>query len=407
MKSPSTSHPDLTKERFLADDRLPETTMEKPSSSVAAILAASGIRVNPVNPAPWDLVVRDEKQFARRILSPLTNGLTELGDMYVDGIWECEDIAGFFHRCLSSKLNARFHHSLPNVLQYWAGRLLNMQTKPRAARDIASHYNLGPVFEITLDPTMAYTCAYWKEGVTNLAEAQLAKHDLGCRKLGLESGMSVLDTGCGWGGFLKFAAERYGIGHGLGVSLSKDQVTLGMDRCKGLPVSLLLKDYRDVEGSFDRVSSFGIFEHVGPKNHRTYCEKVHEVLKPGGLFLLHTFGNINPAPTLRTPEVEWVTNHIFPGLVNPSFGQIAAAADGLFTLLDVQEFGSYYDPTLIAWHDNFVAGWPSIKHLYDERFYRKWRYYLQICAGAFRSGNYRLWQTVFGKDYEGVYQTVR
>ncbi|MES2919950.1 MAG: cyclopropane fatty acyl phospholipid synthase [Verrucomicrobiota bacterium] len=407
MKSPTTSHQDLTDAHFLTDSRRSETTTEKPSGRLAAILSQAGIRINPPNPEPWDLIVRDEKQFAHRILSPFKNGLTELGDMYVDGVWECEDIAGFFHRCLSSGLNARFYHAMPNVLQYWAGRLLNRQTKPRAARDIASHYNLGPVFEITLDPTMAYTCAYWKEGVSNLAEAQFAKYDLCCRKLGLEPGMNLLDTGCGWGGLLKHAAEHHGIGSGLGVTLSKDQVAIGMERCQGLPVTLLLKDYRDVEGKFDRVSSIGMTEHVGPKNYRAYCEKVHDVLKPGGLFLLHTFGNINPSPTLRTPEVEWVTNHIFPGLVNPSYGQIAAASDGLFTLLDVQEFGAYYDPTLIAWHDNFVAGWPSIKHLYDERFYRKWRYYLQICAGAFRSGHFRLWQTVFGKDYAGVYQAVR
>jgi cyclopropane-fatty-acyl-phospholipid synthase len=377
------------------------------SNGAVKALADAGIRINPANPEPWDLLVRDEKQFARRVLSPFKNGLTELGDMYVDGVWECEDISGFFHRCLSSGLNARFYHSLPNVLQYWAGRLFNRQTKPRSARDIASHYNLGPVFEVTLDPTMAYTCAYWKEGVSNLADAQLAKYDLCCRKLGLEPGMKLLDTGCGWGGLLKYAAEHHGIGSGLGVTLSKDQVAIGMERCKDLPVTLLLKDYRDVDGQFDRVSSIGMMEHVGPKNYRAYCQKVHGVLKPGGLFLMHTFGNINASPTLRTPEVEWVTNHIFPGLVNPSYGQIAAASDGLFTVMDVQEFGAYYDPTLMAWHDNFEKGWSSIKHLYDERFYRMWRYYLLICAGAFRSGNFRLWQTVFGKGYEGVYQAAR
>jgi cyclopropane-fatty-acyl-phospholipid synthase len=377
------------------------------SGPLTAALAAAGIRINPANPEPWDLLVRDEKQFAGRILSPFKNGLTELGDMYVDGIWECDDISGFFHRCLSSGLNARFYHTMPNVLRYWIGRLLNCQTKRRSARDISSHYSLGPVFEITLDPTMAYTCGYWQDGVTNVHESQLAKYDLSCRKLGLEPGMEILDTGCGWGGFLKYAVERYGLGHGTGISISHDQIEIGRKRCEGLPVSIIFKDYRDLEGSFDRVSSFGMFEHVGPKNYRTYCEKIHEVLKPGGLFLLHTFGNINPSPTLRTPEVDWVNHHIFPGLVNPSYGQIGAAADGLFTVMDVQEFGAYYDPTLVAWHENFENGWPSIKHRYDERFYRMWRYYLLICAGAFRSGNFRLWQTVFGKGYEGVYQAVR
>lgn len=150
-----------------------------------------------------------------------------------------------------------------------------------------------------------------------------------------------------------------------------------------------------------------MFEHVGPKNYRTYFQKAHDVLKPGGLFLLHTFGTIHPSPTLATPETDWFDKHIFPGFVCPSFGQIAAASDGLFTLLDVQELGAYYDPTLTAWHRNFVNGWPEIQHLYDDRFYRKWCYYLRFSAAAFRSGNYRLWQTVFGKDYQGVYQAVR
>ncbi len=327
--------------------------------------------------------------------------------MYVDGVWDCDDISGLFHRCLTAGLGERFSHTLPNMLQYGASRLLNRQTKSRAATDVSSHYDLGPVFEVMLDPLMTYTCGYWTDGVTNLAEAQIAKHDLGCRKLGLEPGMKILDIGCGWGAFLKFAAEHYQVEHGVGVSLSRDQIALGSKRCEGLPVSLLLKDYRDVQGSFDRIGSFGMFEHVGPMNYLTYFEKAHELLKPGGLFLLHNFGTIHPAPTLRTPEVDWVNKHIFPGLVCPSYGQIASASDGLFTVLDMQEFGAYYDPTLMAWHENFVNGWPTIKHLYDERFYRKWTYYLLLCAGAFRSGGYRLWQTVLGKDYQGVYQAAR
>ncbi|MGA9579691.1 MAG: cyclopropane fatty acyl phospholipid synthase [Terrimicrobiaceae bacterium] len=371
-------------------------------------LAEAAIRINPALPNPWDLVVKDENLFVRRIMSPLSNGLTALGDMYVEGIWECEDLSAFFYRALKARLNSRFTWCLPNVIRYCMAVLFNQQTRSKAARDVSSHYDLGPVFEIMLDPTMAYSCAYWKEGVSNLEEAQLAKHDLCCRKLEISSGMAVLDTGCGWGGFLKHSAERYGARPCLGVTLAPKQVALGTERCRGLPISLLVQDYRDVSGAFDRIASIGILEHVGPKNYRAYFRKMYEVLKPGGLLLVHAIGSVISSPTLRLPEGEWLNREIFPGGVLPSFGQIASASDGLFTLLDAQEFGPYYDLTLMAWNENFERGWPEIQHLYDARFYRLWRYYLHFCAAAFRAGNnYKLWQVVFGKDYQGVYKSVR
>jgi cyclopropane-fatty-acyl-phospholipid synthase len=372
------------------------------------VLAAAGIRISPALPDPWDIRVKDENQFIRRIMSPLKNGLTALGDMYVEGIWDCEDVSEFIYRALRARLNFRFMWCLPNVVRYSTAVLFNQQTRSKAAHDVSSHYDLGPVFEIMLDPTMAYSCAYWKEGVSNLEEAQLAKHDLCCRKLEISSGMAVLDTGCGWGGFLKHAAERYGARPCVGVTLAPKQVALGTERCCELPISLLVQDYRDVSGTFDRIASIGMFEHVGPKNHRVYFEKMYDVLKPGGLFLLHTIGSVISSPTLRVPEMEWINREIFPGGVIPSFGQIASASDNLFTLLDAQEFGYYYYTTLMAWNDNFEKGWPEIQHLYDARFYRLWRYYLQYCAAAFRAGNnYKLWQVVFGKDYQGVYKSVR
>jgi cyclopropane-fatty-acyl-phospholipid synthase len=370
--------------------------------------SAAGIRINPLDPHPWDILVKDENQFVRRIASPLNNGLTALGDMYVEGIWDCEAVSECFYRAFKARLNCRLIWNLPNVVQYLRSRLLNQQTRSKAAHDVASHYDLGPAFEIMLDSTMAYTCAYWKEGVSNLEEAQLAKHDLCCRKLGISPGMALLDTGCGWGGLLKYAAENYGASPCLGVTLSPKQVALGTERCRGLPISLLVQDYRDVRGTFDRIASIGILEHVGPKNHRAYFQKMHDLLKPGGLLLVHTIGSVIASPTVHLPEMHWINREIFPGAVIPSFGQIGSGGDGLFTALDAQEFGSYYDLTLMAWNKNFERRWPEIEHLYTPRFYRLWRYYLQLCAAAFRAGkNYRLWQVVFGKEYPGVYQSVR
>jgi len=383
-------------------------TPSKQKTALFDALAAAGVRINPALPDRWDLVVKDEDLFVRRIMSPLTNGLTALADMYVKGIWECEDVSEFIDRALKARLNSRFAWCVPNVIRYCTAVLFNQQTRSQAARDVSSHYDLGPVFEVMLDPTMAYTCGYWNEGVTNLEQAQLAKHDLCCRKLGISAGMSLLDTGCGWGGLLKYAAERYEARPCLGVTLSPKQVELGSERCRGLPISLLVQDYRDVGGTFDRIASIGILEHVGPKNHRAYFEKMHNLLKPVGLLLVHTIGSVVRSPTLRLPEMEWINREIFPGAVAPSFGQFASASDGLFAILDAQEFGRYYDLTLMAWNENFEKGWAEIKHLYDTRFYRTWRYYLHFCAAAFRAGNnYKLWQVVFGKNYQGVYKSVR
>ena len=400
--------PSATEMRSRKASTAPRQGAEEGKDPFIDALRTAGIRLNPELPDPWDIMVQDIAQFVRRLTSPFKNGMTELADMYVEGIWNCEDVSEFLYRCLTVGLNRKFVWCAPNVTQYCIAKFLNLQSKSRAARDVRSHYNLGLVFEAMLDPTMAYSCGYWKEGVETLDEAQLAKYDLVCRKLGMSAGMSVLDIGCGWGGFLRFAAERFGAGPCLGITLSRDQVATGSERNRGLPVRLALQDYRDVAGTFDRIVSIGMIEHVGPKNYRTYFEAAYDSLKPGGLFLAHTFGSVIPSPTLLQPEIDWINKVIFPGLVNPSIGQLLHAADGLFTVLDVQEFGYHYYPTLMAWNKNFTTRWPEIKDHYDDRFYRTWRYYLQACAGAFRAGNYRLWQVVLARDWKnGVYMAVR
>ena len=145
--------------------------------------------------------------------------------------------------------------------------MLNLQAKARAGASMEAHYDIGnDLYTRMLDDRIFLTCAYWKNAKT-LQEAQNAKLDLVCRKVGLEPGMRVLDLGCGWGGFASWAAEKYGCTV-TGVTLSKDQVSLGNQLWKHLPVELQLKDYRDIQGTFDRVVSIGMMEHVGPKNHR-------------------------------------------------------------------------------------------------------------------------------------------
>jgi len=242
---------------------------------------------------------------------------------------------------------------------------------------------------------MAYSCGFWRDAGT-LHEAQSAKLERVCCKLDLQPGMSVLDIGCGWGSFVRYAARNYGVSC-CGITVSDDQAALARDRCAGLDVQILESDYRSLDRTFDRIASIGMFEHVGDKNYRTFMEVAHRCLADNGLMLLHTFSCCDSFPNRTRCETDWVERHIFPGMVVPSMRQIGDAVDGLFVIEDVENFGSDYDPTLMAWHANFERNWPALAGQYDERFHRMWRYYLLMCAAAFRSRGYHVWQFVLSK----------
>ena len=205
--------------------------------------------------------------------------------------------------------------------------------------------------------------------------------------------MKVLDIGCGWGGFAKYAAEKYGANiHGI--TVSREQVEFANKFCQGLDVKIELKDYRDLNEKFDRIVSIGMFEHVGYRNYRTFMKVVQRCLKAEGLFLLHTIAG-NTSGKSTDP---WINKYIFPRSMLPSAKQITAAAEGLFVLEDWHSFGQYYDKTLMAWYNNFTKNWTKLKYTYDERFYRMWTYYLLSCAGSFRARRNQLWQVVFSKE---------
>jgi cyclopropane-fatty-acyl-phospholipid synthase len=253
-----------------------------------------------------------------------------------------------------------------------------------------------------LDRRLVYSCAYWKDA-DNLDDAQEAKLDLICKKLGLRKGDRVLDIGCGWGSFARFAAEKYGV-RVVGITVSSEQAALGREMCEGLPVEIRLQDYREIDEKFDHVVSVGMFEHVGYKNYRIYMEVVRRCLRDEGLFLLHTIGN-NISCIATDP---WFDKYIFPNSVVPSVKQISSAMEGLFILEDLHNFGSYYDATLTAWFANFDRNWHSLTDRYDQRFYRMWKYYLLSCAGSFRSRCLQVWQMVLSKEgVPGGYQPAR
>jgi cyclopropane-fatty-acyl-phospholipid synthase len=371
------------------------------AAAVQRLLDPVDVRIN--GGRPWDIRVIDPR-FYRRLAF---NGLLGFGEAYVDGWWDCDALDQLFDRALRASLSDRVPITRHAVAAYLQHTLFNLQRPGLARRNVEAHYHLGTdLFRATLDERMVYTCAYWKD-TNSLAAAQEAKLDLVCRKVGLRPGQRILDIGCGWGGFAKFAAERYGV-NVVGVNISSEQIKFATESCKGLPVEFRLQDYRMIDEKFDHIVSIGCVEHVGPKNLRTFMQTVHRCLRDDGLCLLHFFAGQRSVPTLADTEVIWINKYIFPGLVVPSLAQVGADVEGLFVTEDLHNIGSHYDPTLMAWFQNFQRNWPTIEKAYGPRFYRIWKYYLLSCAGAFRSRKYQLWQFIFSKKgVHGGYTSVR
>ncbi|MFA5996712.1 MAG: cyclopropane fatty acyl phospholipid synthase [Candidatus Paceibacterota bacterium] len=348
---------------------------------------------------PQDITVHDDRLFNRVI----RYGTLGLGEAYMDGWWDAKDIDAFIYKVLSAHLEEEIRFNVASVFAIAKAFLFNLQSSTRAFVVGEAHYDLGnDLYEAMLDKRMVYTCGYWKDATT-LDEAQEAKLDLVCRKIGLKKGDRILDIGCGWGSFAKFAAKKYGATV-VGITVSVEQAALARERCQGLPVEIRVCDYREVHEEFDHIVSLGMFEHVGVKNYRTYFEVARRCLKPNGLFLLHSIGdNIS-----RVTSDPWITKYIFPGGVIPSVHQIGEASEGLFVMEDWHNFGPDYDTTLMAWFKNFDTAWPTLRATYGDRFYRMWKYYLLSCAGAFRARKIHLWQIVLSPSgIPGGYTSVR
>lgn len=208
-------------------------------------------------------------------------------------------------------------------------------------------------------------------------------------KLELHPGEHVLDVGCGFGGLAAFLAEEYDC-EVVGVNISREQIREARQCCAGKRVEIVERDYRDMNGKFDKAVSVGMFEHVGERNYRTFMRAVRRVLDGEGLFLLHTIGG-NESTRETDP---FINRHIFPDGMLPSVAQIGKAVEGLFVMEDWQNLGPHYDRTLMAWNERFQGAWPRLREKYGDRFKRMWEFYLLSCAGAFRSRAIQLWQIV-------------
>ena len=360
--------------------------MSQAKAKLSELLQSAGITINGQN--PWDIQIKDERTFNRII----SNGSIGAGESYMDGWWSVPDLAEFFTRIIGENLPEKIKFNLPTLWLVFKSTVLNLQTKKRSRKVVEEHYNIGnDLYMSFLDPYNQYTCGYWKDA-DHLNEAQEHKLELICKKLNLSQDDKVLDIGCGWGGFAKYASEHYGC-QVTGVSISDEQIKYAKEFCKGLPVEIIKSDYRDIKGQYDKVLICGMIEHVGYRNYRTIMQKVHHLITDQGLFLLHTIGS----RISQKNTDAWMAKYIFPNSMIPSSNQLSRAAESLFVMEDWHNFGYYYYKTLIAWHERFKSNWHTIQDNYNERMYKMFEYYLLGSAGFFNARIGQLWQIVYSK----------
>ncbi len=350
------------------------------------ILRTAGIDVG--GDRPQDIAVHDDRFWAR-VLADRELGL---GESYQEGWWDANQLDEFIAEVQSLDLQSMIRLRPALALQIFGSRARNRQTVRRARRNARAHYDIGnDLYERMLDKRMVYSCGYWRRAA-DLDEAQEHKLELICQKLHLEPGMRLLDIGCGWGGFARFAASEHGV-EVTGVTPAREQARLAREVCAGLPVDIHECDYRDVRGRFDRIVSIGMMEHVGPRNLKTFFGRCNHLLAGDGMMLHHTIGSL----VSKNHTDPWFDKYIFPGGVVPSLAQISSATEKDWVIEDVHNFGPYYDRTLMAWHRNVTAAWDDLP-AYDERFRRTWDYYLLSSAGSFRARALQLWQIVFTRS---------
>ena len=371
----------------------------EPPASLRELAAEAGVKFN--GDSIWDIQVHDPAVYSMT----LTRGSLGFGEAYMKGLWDCRALDVMFTRVFAAGIPDRLKgwSRLPLFLKFIQHRLFNLQSSARAFQVGEQHYDIGnDVFTAMLDPGLNYSCGFWQDA-ENLMQAQENKIDLICRKLQLKPGEKVLDIGCGWGALAIHAASHYGV-EVTGITVSKQQQEYALEHSKGLPVNIMLTDYRDLTGSFDKIVSVGMFEHVGLKNYPVYFSKVSKLLNEEGLFLLHTIGK-----DISSHGADpWIDKYIFPNYALPSARNIVDVVEGIFLIEDWHNFGQDYDKTLMSWWSKFDQAWDSLSENYDRVFYRMWKFYLLSCAGFFRARRGQLWQLVMSKrQRQAVYRSVR
>ncbi len=362
-------------------------------------LQKAGVQLNDNGPDSINVI---DKRFYKKTA---LNGSLGFGESYADRYWECDQLDVLIDRLLNSRVGIS---GLVDQINKARACILNMQSRVRSNRVAKVHYDVDTrIFEWILDPYLQYTCGYWKEAKT-LDEAQRAKMDLVIKKLGLKQGDTLLDIGCGWGGFAKYAAQEHGLTV-KGISISESQLDYAKKLCEGLDCEFKLADYRDLAQvfpmTFDGITIIGVSEHIGHKNLETLYRVMRERIKPEGLVLQHSITHMRR----RVTAEPFINKYIFPGGSIPAMSQLATALSRHFVVEDVHNFGADYDKTLMQWHQNFHEAIPDVQKIdgFNDRFCRIWSYYLLSCAGMFRARDAQLMQFVLSpRGVRGGYQRI-
>ncbi|HEV3074661.1 MAG TPA: cyclopropane-fatty-acyl-phospholipid synthase family protein [Thermoanaerobaculia bacterium] len=349
-----------------------------------------------------NLLVHDQRFYSRLVRGAALG----LGESYMDGWWDEADgrIVDLMSIIYRNDLEARVPGNLLLKLNLLCLRLRTIATVSRSRVNAEFHYDTSnEFFQLILDPLMTYSCGYQCDPGDTLEEMQLQKYELISRKLDLQPGDRLLDIGCGWGGMLRYAAKNYGA-RGLGLTLSPEQAEWARQRIQedglGDRLEIRLQDYREVEGEFDKVVSVGMFEHVGREYHAAYMRKVCNLLRTGGLGVLHTIG-----ATGSTSPGPWLRKYIFPGTYLPGIGDFTGAAErAALKVVHLENLKPHYAETARCWKENFHAHRDAITKLRGfgaERVLRKWDYFFQLLEGSFRFGDLQVYQMLFykGKDW--------
>jgi len=337
----------------------------------------------------------------------IRKGFLGFGEAYMEGDLEIEkDLLKLFRLGFAIDFD---NYRLPFWIEfrYLIRSLLKMDTLEQASKNISFHYDRGDEFyALYLDKTMTYSCAYFVKPDDSLEQAQLNKYEHIARKLLLKPNESLLDIGCGWGGMLIYAAREYGI-TGVGITLSKNQFKYANRKFKELglqnQLKVLYQDYRQLDDKFDKIVSIGMMEHVGKKFIPTFIQKASDLLKTGGLALLHTIGKDTPS----SGDL-WTFSYIFPGAYIPTLHEILKEMGKTgFSILDVENLRLHYAKTLEKWAGNFEENIEEIRKLFDETFVRQWRLFLNSTAAGFKYGNSRLFQILVSKGLDNTLPITR
>ncbi len=326
-----------------------------------------------------------------------------LGEAWMEGALEIEagDLYAFLDVLARNYAEVRRRGWLRwlEAAEWPLRRLQQLNFARRAQRNVAHHYDLGnALYRLFLDSDLQYSCAYFEHPHQTIDGAQLAKKRHIAAKLALRPGMRVLDIGSGWGGLALYLASRFDC-EVTGLTLSREQHELATRRAEaaGLAdrVRFLLQDYREHRGSYDRIVSVGMFEHVGLNHYRTYFACVRKLLAPDGVMLLHSIGRM-AGPGVTSP---FIRKYIFPGGYIPALSEVlpAVESEGLWAN-DIEILRLHYAETLAAWRRNFLARREEAKEMYDERFCRMWEYYLVASELFFRRLDGMVFQMQLSRD---------